>query len=88
MFSTQFIHGNGELAVLAAIDAADPAARTGADWLLLGPDVQLRNTSYDLAKAAAQVRATAYPQPEEAATSILNPPSQSQILESFTRISF
>ena len=27
----------------------------GADWLLLGPDIQLRHTSYDLAKAAESI---------------------------------
>ena len=44
----------------------------GAYWALLGPTVQLRRTYYDVEKAAARVRATAYPQAEQfAATSIL-----------------
>jgi hypothetical protein len=48
----------------------------GADWALLGPDVQLRHTPYDLPAAAARVRTTQYPQADEfAARSILQPPS-------------
>lgn len=84
----QFDRIIGATRVVNAGSVGMPFGRTGADWLLLGPDVQLRNTSYDLEDAVAQVRATAYPQPEEAATSILSPPSESQILEVFTRISF
>jgi predicted phosphodiesterase len=84
----QFDRMIGATRVVNAGSVGMPFGKTGADWLLLGPDVQLRNTSYDLDDAAAQFRATTYPQPEEAATSILNPPSESQILEMFTRISF
>ena len=38
--------------------AQDP----GAYWLLLGPGVELRHTSYDLTAAAERIRATTYPQ--------------------------
>jgi hypothetical protein len=59
---------------------------TGADWLLLGPDVQFRHTSYDLAEAGERVRQTAYPQAEAFATqNIMHVPSQDQMLEIFTR---
>jgi len=79
----------GATRVINAGSVGMPFGRTGADWLLLGPDVELQNTSYDLNEAAARVRGTAYPQAEEfAATSILSPPSESQILKVFTRISF
>jgi predicted phosphodiesterase len=85
----QFDRMIGATRVVNAGSVGMPFGRTGADWLLLGPDAQLRNTSYDLEEAAARVRGTAYPQAEEfAATSILNPPSESQILKVFTRISF
>ena len=65
-----------------------PFGRTGADWLLLGPGVELRNTSYDLADAAERIRATDYPQADTLANSLQHPPSEEQILEQFTRISF
>ena len=85
----QFDRTIGATRVVNAGSVGMPFGRTGADWLLLGPDVQLRNTRYDLGEAAARVRDTAYPQAEEFATTyILNPPSESQMLELFTRISF
>jgi len=85
----QFDRMIGATRVVNAGSVGMPFGRTGAEWLLLGPGVQLRNTSYDLEDAAARVRKTAYPQAEEfATTSILNPPSESEILKVFTRISF
>lgn len=40
----------------------------GAYWALLGPDVELRRTQYDLEAAAAAVRASGFPGAEEHAT--------------------
>ena len=85
----QFDRAIGATRVVNAGSVGMPFGRTGADWLLLGPDVQLRHTAYDLDLAAERVRETAYPQADEfAATSILRPPSESQMLELFTRASF
>jgi len=39
--------------------------RPGAYWLLIGPDVQLRRSLYDVEEAARRIRATGYPDPEE-----------------------
>jgi hypothetical protein len=78
----------GTTRVVNAGSVGMPFGRTGADWLLLGPGVELRNTSYDLADAADRIRATDYPQAENLATSLRHPPSEQQILEQFTRISF
>jgi predicted phosphodiesterase len=39
--------------------------RPGAYWLLMGPDVELRRTMYDIANAAERIRATGYPDPDE-----------------------
>ena len=59
-----------------------PFGDPGADWLLLGPDVQLRHTDYDLAAAAARVRATKFPGAEEFASKyVLDPPTAAQMLE-------
>ena len=56
----------------------------GAYWAIIGPTVQLRRTYYDVEKAAARVRATAYPQAEQfAATSILEPPTEEATLKLF-----
>jgi len=66
-----------------------PFGQPGADWLLLGPDVSLRHTSYDLQKAAACIRATAYPQALEFADQyVLRPPSEAAMLDAFTSASF
>ncbi|MGI9101668.1 MAG: metallophosphoesterase family protein [Terriglobales bacterium] len=63
-----------------------PFGRPGADWLLLGSEVQLRHTSYDLSAAAERIRATAYPEAENFASKyVLQPPSETQMLELFAR---
>ena len=63
-----------------------PFGRTGADWLLLGPDVQLRHTVYDLAAAAERFQSTKYPQAQQLADRyILNPPSEAEMLEVFSK---
>jgi putative phosphoesterase len=54
----------------------------GAYWLRLGPGIELRRTTYDLAAAAEAVRCTAYPSAEEfARVNVLEPPD---MLEAFT----
>jgi predicted phosphodiesterase len=62
-----------------------PFGPPGADWLLLGPGIELRHTEYDLAAAASVIRETAYPEAESfAATYILNPPSADKMIAAFT----
>jgi len=64
-----------------------PFGEPGAYWLLLGPSVQLRHTPYDLTRAAARIRATAYPQAEDfASRNVLQPPSEEETLEAFARV--
>ena len=41
------------------------ADRPGAYWTLLGPDVELRRTEYDLDAAAERIRATGWPDADE-----------------------
>jgi len=85
----QFDRMVGSTRVVNAGSVGMPFGRSGADWLLLGDDIELRNTSYDLTRAAERVRHTDYPQADEfAATSILNPPSEAQMLDALTRMSF
>jgi predicted phosphodiesterase len=55
-----------------------------AHWLLLGPDVQLRQTPYDADAAADQLRTTGYPGVEDMAIRfVVNPPSESESLAMF-----
>ena len=78
----QFERRIGTLRVVNAGSVGMPFGEPGAYWLLLGPDVELRRTEYDLERAAARVRATTYPKAEDfAARSILQPPSEAAMLE-------
>ncbi len=82
----QFDRTVGNLRVVNAGSVGMPFGEPGADWLLLGPGVQLRHTRYDLAHAADRVRETEYPQAEDfAAHNILQPPSEAQMLEAFAK---
>ena len=59
-----------------------PFGPAGADWMILGPDVEFRHTNYDLTHAAERVRASAYPAAEEFATKyVLQPPSADDMLK-------
>jgi predicted phosphodiesterase len=82
----QFERVVGRTRVVNAGSIGMPFGEPGADWLLLGPDVQLRHTAYDLVKAAERIRATAFPWREDFATQyVLLPPSATAMLEVFTR---
>jgi len=82
----QFDRPIGRTRVVNAGSVGMPFQDPGAYWLLLGPDVQLRRTDYDLAQAAARVRATAYPQAEDfAANNILKPPVEAAMIELFAK---
>lgn len=82
----QFDRRIGNVRVLNAGSVGMPFGKTGADWLLLGPGVELRHTDYDLPRAAARVRGTAYPEAEEfAAKYVLSSPSEASMLELFTQ---
>jgi len=78
----QFDRMVGAIRVLNAGSVGMPFGEPGADWLLLGSDVQLRHTSYDLAKAAERIRGTSYPQAREFIDrNVLQPPSEQEMLE-------
>jgi putative phosphoesterase len=82
----QFDRTIGATRVVNAGSVGMPFGDPGADWLLLGPGVELRHTSYDLARAAERIRATDYPQAQDfAARNILQPPSAAEMLELFSR---
>jgi predicted phosphodiesterase len=82
----QFDRTIGKTRVVNAGSVGMPFGEPGAYWLLLGPDVQLRRTAYDLAEAAARIRASPYPQADDfAARNVLQPPSEKDMLEAFAR---
>lgn len=80
----QFDRMVGSIRVVNAGSAGMPFGESGADWVLLGPDVQLRHTPYDLTKAAERIRHTTYPQAQDfAARNVLQPPSEAAMLDAF-----
>jgi putative phosphoesterase len=82
----QFDRKIGHTRILNAGSVGMPFGAPDPHWLLLGPNIQFRHTTYDLANAADRVRSTAYPQAEDfAARNILNPPTEQEMLEIFTR---
>ncbi len=82
----QFERMIGRTRVVNAGSVGMPFGEPGANWLLLGPDVELRHTPYDLTKAAERIRATNYPQAQQfAARHVLQPPGEGEMLEVFAR---
>src|SRR6266498_5467943 len=82
----QFDRMIGRTRVVNAGSVGMPFGKPGAYWLLLGTDVQLRHTAYDLAKAAERIGASSYPQAEDfAARNVLQPPSEKEMLEAFSK---
>lgn len=55
----------------------------GAFWLLLGPDVEFRQSEYDLGRAVSEFRAIGYPATEDMAESLLEPPDPAWVAEFF-----
>ena len=82
----QFDRSVGSLRIVNAGSIGMPFGEPGAYWLLLGPDVQLRHTRYDLDAAAKRVRATQYPGAEAFAKQILQPYSEQVTLDSYARV--
>ena len=64
-----------------------PYGEPGAYWLLVGPEIVPRRTSYDLVQAAEQIRASGYPQAQDFAdNNVLKPPTQAEATELFERM--
>jgi putative phosphoesterase len=60
-------------------------ARPGAYWALLGPDVELRRTDYDVARAFATYRESGFPDPEQMVELLEQPPSRAEVIEDAER---
>lgn len=83
----QFDRMIGRMRVVNAGSVGMPFGEPGADWLLLGRDIELRHTPYDFARAAESIRGTDYPQAQEfTARSVLRPPLEADMLEVFTGV--
>jgi putative phosphoesterase len=56
-------------------------AASGAYWALLGPDVALRRTDYDVSSAAAAYRESGFPNAEAMVEMLEQPPSRAEVIE-------
>jgi len=56
-----------------------------AYWAMLGPDVELRRTDYDVEDAIARMRATDDPRVEVVVELMANPPRQDEVIEDAER---
>ncbi|MFN2572148.1 MAG: metallophosphoesterase, partial [Gemmatimonadales bacterium] len=82
----QFDRMVGDIRVVNAGSVGMPFGAPGADWLLLGPDIELRHTDYDLTGAAERIRNTEYPQAQDfAAHNVLEAPATANILAALAR---
>jgi predicted phosphodiesterase len=77
----QFDRMIGSTRVVNAGSVGMPHGASGAFWVLLGPDVQLRHTLYDLTGAAELIRKTQYPGAQAFAHDILQPDDEQAWLE-------
>lgn len=85
----QFDRMIGDVRVINAGSVGMPFGEPGAFWLLLGPEIQLRRTSYDFFKAANQIRATNYPDAIDFADrKVLHPASEEEMLDAFAKVPF
>jgi predicted phosphodiesterase len=80
---------------VAAIRALNPGSvgmpyeeRPGAYWALLGPDVQLRRTEYDLDEAVSRLRASGLPDPEPLVETLMKPPTPAELIEHAEKLEF
>jgi len=62
--------------------------RRGAFWALLGPEVELRRTEYDVDAAVAEMRATDDPRVEQIVELMLNQRSREEAIEHAERLEF
>jgi len=83
----QFDRAIGERRVVNAGSVGFPyEGMTGARWCLLGPDVELRRTAYDMEAAAARIAATDLPESAELAQETLQPAAAEEATTHFEEL--
>jgi predicted phosphodiesterase len=62
--------------------------RPGAYWALLGPNVELRRTEYDVDEAVAAYRESGFPDPDPLVELLLEPPAPDEVIEHAEKVVF
>ena len=74
----------GDVRVVNPGSVGMPFGDPGAYWACIGPGVELRRTTYDLAAAAERMRATGYPHVDEfVERSLLTPANEEEMIALF-----
>lgn len=76
----------GKIRVVNAGSVGMPFGRPGADWLLLGTEIEPRHTAYDLENATAQIRESDYPQAAQLGHTLLQPPTEEEIFAHYSKV--
>lgn len=79
----QFDRMVGKTRVVNAGSVGMPFGPPGADWLLLGPGIELRHTNYDRDDAGRRIATTGFPSASE--FDMLNPPAAEKMLELYSK---
>jgi putative phosphoesterase len=80
----QFDRNVDGMRIVNAGSVGMPYGDAGAYWLLLGPEIMLRRTLYDLEDAAARIRASGYPQAQDFAdNNVLKPETEAEAIAVF-----
>jgi putative phosphoesterase len=80
----QFHRRLGGLQLVNAGSVGMPFGAAGAHWLLLGPRIEPRRTTYDESRAVERIASTAYPNAADFATRyVMHPPSEEEMLTAF-----
>ena len=77
----QFDRMVGGTRVVNAGSVGMPFGKSGAYWVLLGPNVELRQARYDLSAAAERMKTREYPGAGQYARDLLQPPDENEMLE-------
>ena len=78
--------GAGKRIVNAGSVGMPYEGQTGAFWALLGPDLELKRTLYDVEDAAELVAESGCPHAAEFARDILEPPTRNEAIAAFTAL--
>jgi predicted phosphodiesterase len=82
----QFDRTIGATRIVNAGSVGMPYGKPGAYWALLGPDIRLQRTSYNLAAAAFRIEESDYPQARDFAENfVLRPSTEDKMLEALTK---
>ena len=79
----QFDRMTGKKRVVNAGSVGMPFGAPGADWLMLGPGIELRHADYDHDEAAGRVAKTGFPKPSK--FDMPRPPAAEKMLALYSK---